>query len=156
MNFNSQVWVFWSWLDLCGVAPTQCRILDFHNRCCGLEWLSIGCNFSTVWSTLSCLLPVEKVQRKQSLTHALCPSVGVSSVKIKQRTNPRDEVLVTLAITSAPLDQSARSPGVASLLIRDFYCIISPASVSFYTVQWHFMLSVNTCLYKVVCCLACV
>lgn len=44
------------------------------------------------------------------------------------------------------------SPGVASLLIRDFYCIISPASVSFYTVQWHFMLSVNTCLYKVVCC----
>lgn len=63
-------------------------------------------------------------------------------------------MLVTLAITSAPLDQSARSPAVAppSLLIHDFYCIISPPSVSFYTVQCYFMLSVNTCLYKVVCC----
>lgn len=154
MNFNSQVWVFWSWpWDL---VSRQRNVGFWIFTIGGLEWLSIGCNFSTVWSTLSCLLPVEKVQRKQSLTCAPCPSVGVSSVKIKQRTNPRDEVLVTLAITSAPLDQSARSPGVASLLIRDFYCIISPASVSFYTVQWHFMLSVNTCLYKVVCCWACV
>lgn len=32
----------------------------------------------------------------------------------------------------------------------DFYCIRLMTSVSFYTVQWHFMLSANTCLYKVV------
>lgn len=46
--------------------------------------------------------------------------------------------------------------GVAPIQTRDFYCIFSAMSDNFYTEQRCFMQSLNTCLYKVVCCSRCV
>lgn len=108
-----------------------------------------------IFSIVSCLLVADQLREKKkhgltrlsSATCALHPSVVVSSEKIKQPTNT--EMKCWLHWPSHQR-QWIRVHAMAFPLIRHFYCIISPASVSFYTVQWHFTPRVNTCLYKVV------